>query len=88
MTKILKWIKWISFIIFILVWLELGLELLTGNYDIYIQAVIGAVCFGICMFSTIILSFMNKCSECGKTVSLTAKYCEHCGASLKKGDNK
>lgn len=73
------WILIIACFAFFIDWAVLGLELLNGNYDVIVEAYIGAICFVIIFVCLFIKRFSSKCPHCGKISYSGGKFCPHCG---------
>lgn len=80
--KTVTWVLIITFFAFFIDWAVLGIKLLNGNYDVVVEAYIGAVCFPIMFVCLLIKRFSSKCPHCGKISASGGKFCPHCGKTV------
>jgi len=82
MKKIISWLYFISIIIFVIDWAVMGLKIFTNDYDILVEAYIGAACFVIMIICSLYRMFSNKCPHCGRLRLVGGEYCAYCGKKL------
>lgn len=82
MKRITTCVLIIALIVFIIDWGIIGVKLLDGDYDIILEAYIGAACFGVMLISAVCKAFTNKCPHCGKMIQSNGKYYPHCGKEI------
>lgn len=87
MKKVATRIFWIAVVITVITHAVMGIKLLDDNYEITIEAYIGAACFFIIFVCSIIRVLENKCPHCGRTILDSGEYCSHCGKKIKNALN-
>lgn len=84
MKKIATWILAVTLLIFIIDWSVMEIKLLDGDYNITVEAYIGAFCFVVVVVCCICRVFGNKCPYCGKIRITDGDYCSYCGNKIEK----
>ncbi len=82
MKKCAIWGAIISFVTFLITWGVMGLEIVSGEYDITALAYTGLACWIVLIICLMILVVNNKCPHCGKIRRSRGKYCPHCGKEI------
>lgn len=82
MKKVLTWVASIAFVILLINWAVLGIKLFSGNYDVLMEAYIGAACFPVFLICIVTRKFSEKCPYCGKNITFRGAYCPYCGKKL------
>ena len=82
MRKAANWTLGIALTVFTIDWGVMGVKLLDNNYDVTVEACIGAACFVVIIICCFIRIFTNKCPHCGEPRATWGDYCSYCGKKI------
>lgn len=82
--KIMTWLYALAIVVFFIDWAYVGVQLLSGNYDITAGAYVGLVCVMVMLVYILYRLATNKCPHCEKLIyQARVRYCPHCGKEIK-----